>query len=74
MKLKNNYFQKLKTAKKINTRTHRTPQETFEFKLTKPKEIFSFKPSIIRGLDSKWMLGLTILKVYNSIFKITEKK
>ena len=35
-------------------------------------EFFSFIPSIILGVDFIWMIGSTILEVYNSIFNITE--
>ena len=52
--------------------THTKPQETLEFKLTKPREIFSFQPSINLGLDTYRMVGLTILEVYTSIFNIGE--
>ena len=43
-----------------------------EIKLTKSKQTFHFKPSINLGVDSNWMIGLTSLEVYNSIFNITE--
>ena len=42
--------------------THTKPQVTLEFKLTKPREIFSFKPSLI-GFESDWMIRLTSLEV-----------
>ena len=48
--------------------THRKPQETLEFKMNKPKETIHFnQPIHIKG---DWMLGLTDLEVYNSIFDI----
>ena len=43
--------------------THTKPQETLKFKLTKPRDIFAFKPSAYLGLDSKWMIGLGGLEV-----------
>ena len=52
--------------------THTKPQETKEFKLNQPRETFTFKPSFLLGLVSKWMIGLTGLELYNSIFIITE--
>ena len=64
---------KTETYETLFHQTHTKPQETLEIKLTKPRESFSFKPSIILGLASKWMIGLTILEVYNSFFKITEE-
>ena len=51
--------------------THTKPQETLEFKMTKPREIFHFKPPI--QIKGDWMIGLTDLEVYNSIFNITEE-
>ena len=39
--------------------------------MTKPKETFHFKPPI--QIKGDWMIGLTDLEVYNSIFDITEE-
>ena len=39
--------------------------------MTKSKETFHFKPPI--QVEGDWMLGLTDLEVYNSIFNITEE-
>ena len=51
--------------------THTKPQETLEFKMIKLRETFHFKlPIQIKG---DWMIGLTDLEVYNSIFNITEE-
>ena len=55
-------------CKRLIVRSHRKAEETLEFKLTKPKEPFSIKPSLNLGFDSKWMSGLTSLDVYISIF------
>ena len=46
-------------------------EETLEFKMTKPKETFHFKPPI--SIEGSWMTGLTDLEVYNSIFNITQE-
>ena len=51
-------------------RTHIKADETSEFKSNKPRETFSFKPP--KPIEGSWMLGLTSLEVYNSIFTITE--
>ena len=51
--------------------THRKPEETLEFKMTKSRETFHFNPPI--QVKEDWMLGLVDLEVYNSIFNITEK-
>ena len=53
--------------------THTKPEETFQFKLTKTRETFSFKPPSNLGLHSNWMIGLTSLEVYSFIFNITEE-
>ena len=45
--------------------THTKSQETLKFKLIQPRVTFSFKPSINLGLDTKWLIGLTILGVIN---------
>ena len=50
--------------------TYRKAEETLEFKMTKPKETLHFKPPI--SIGRSWMIGLTDLEVYNSIFNITE--
>ena len=60
-----------KNCEKLVEQTHRKPEETLEFKMTKPKEIFHFKPPIHTKGD--WMLGLIDLEVYNSIFNITKE-
>ena len=51
--------------------THTKPHGTLEFKMVKPRETFHFKPPI--QIKSDWMIGLTDLEVYNSIFNITEE-
>ena len=50
--------------------THRKAEETLEVKLTKPRKTFHFNPPIL--IEGSWMLGLTSLEVYNSIFNITQ--
>ena len=39
--------------------------------MTRPKETFHFKPPT--SLEGSWMIGLTDLEAYNSIFNITEE-
>ena len=53
--------------------TNRKPQETLEFKLSKPRVTSSLKPSFILGLDTKWTIGLSSLEVYFSLFNIKEE-
>ena len=61
-----------KSNQEIVENTHSKPQETPEFKMTKQKESFLFDgpPQLIE----KWMMGITSLEVYNTIYNITEKK
>ena len=47
------------------------PQETLEFKMTRQKESFSF--DIPLELPEKWMMGVTSLEAYNTVYNITEK-
>ena len=51
--------------------THSKLQETLEFKMTKQKESVSFDVSLL--LPEKWMMGVTSLEVYNTVYNITEK-
>ena len=61
-----------KSNQEIVENTHSKPQETLEFKMTKQKESFSFDVSLL--LPEKWMMGVTSLEVYNTVYNITEKK
>ena len=60
-----------KSNQEIVENTHSKPQETLEFKMTKQKESFSFDVPLI--LNEKWMMGVTSLEVYNTVYNITEK-
>ena len=60
-----------KNCETIIKQTHRKAEETLEFKMIKPREIFHFKPQI--EIQGDWMLGLVNLEDYNSIFNITEE-
>ena len=51
--------------------THRKPEETLKFSMIKPRETFDFNPPI--SIEGSWMIGLTDLELYNSIFNITEE-
>ena len=61
-----------KNCETLIEQTHTKPQETLEFKMIKPRKTFHFKPPI--QIKGDWMIGLTDLEVYNSIFNITEEK
>ena len=60
-----------KNCETLIEQTHRKAEETLEFKMIKPRETFHFEPPIQVKID--WMIGLTDLEVYNSIFNITEE-
>ena len=60
-----------KNCETLIKQTHRKAEETLEFKMIKPREIFHFKPPI--QIQGDWMIGILNLEVYNSIFNITEK-
>ena len=62
---------KTKNCEKFNEQIHRKAEETLEFKMIKPRETFHFNPPI--HIKGDWMLGLTDLEVYNSIFIITKE-
>ena len=58
-----------KSNQEIVENTHSKPQETLEFKMTKQKESFSFDVPLT--LNEKWMMGVTSLDVYNTVYNIT---
>ena len=55
----------------IDENTLSKPQETLEFKMNKQKESFSF--DIPLELPEQWMMGVTSLEVYNTVYNITER-
>ena len=71
MKQKIYYCPLLRNCETLIKQIHRKPEETLEFKRIKPRETFHFNPPI--HIKGDWMLGLTDLEVYNSIFKITKE-
>ena len=60
-----------KNCETLIDQSHTRSQETLEFKMVKSRETFHFKPPI--RIKGDWMIGLTNLEVYNSIFNITEE-
>ena len=60
-----------KNCETLIEQTHRKAEETLEFKMVKSRETFHFKPPI--QINGNWMIGLTDLEVYNSIFNITKQ-
>ena len=65
------YLSIAKICETLIHQTHTKLEETLKFKLIKPRETFHFNPPIL--IEGSWMIGLTILEVYNSIFIITEE-
>ena len=60
-----------KSNQEIVENTQSKPQETLKFKMNKQKESFSF--DIPLDLPEQWMMGVTSLEVYNTVYNITEK-
>ena len=60
-----------KNCQTLIEQTHRKPEETLEFKIFTSGKTFQFKPPI--QIKGDWMLGLTDLEVYNSIFNIIKE-
>ena len=60
-----------KNCEPLIEQTHRKPQETIEFKMIKPRETFHFNPPT--QFNGNWMIRLTDLQNYISIFNTTEK-
>ena len=60
-----------KNCETLIEQTHRKAEETLEFKMDKSRETFHFSQPI--QVQGNWMIGLTNLEVYNSIFNITEE-
>ena len=71
MKHKIYYFQLLKTVKHLVNKLIQNHKNYSNSNSFNQGNFFSFKPSIILGLDTKWMVGLTRLQVYDSIFNRT---
>ena len=61
----------VKKLNEIEQNTHTKPQETLEFKMTKPKQTFHFDKDLI--IPEKWLMGLVNLQVYNTVYNITER-
>ena len=60
-----------KLCETLIEQTNRNADETLDFELNKSRETFSFKPPF--QIERDWMLRLTSVDVYNSIFNITEE-
>ena len=53
--------------------TRTKPQETFEFKMNKQTQTFSFNPSINLVEEDKWLLAVSSFECTNSVFNITDE-
>ena len=62
---------KTKKCETLTEQNHTKPEEIIEFKLIKPRDTFSFKPLI--SIEGSWMIRLTSLEFYNSIFNIADQ-
>ena len=60
-----------KKCERLIQQANRKAEQTFEFKLTKSREIFHFNPPV--EVKEDWMIGIMKPEVYNSIFNITEE-
>ena len=61
----------LKSNLEIVENTHSKKQETLEFKMQNSQKDFQFDEPLI--LSGDWMMGVTNLEVYNTVYNITEK-
>ena len=59
-----------KNCETLIEQTHGKTEDTLESKMVRPRETFHFNPSI--SIEVFWMIGLTALEVYNSVFNTTE--
>ena len=65
---------KLSISKNCETlfeQTHTKREDTLQFKMIKPTETFHFRLPI--QIQGSWMIGLTSLEVYDSVFNIKER-
>ena len=60
-----------KNCEALCKQTHTKPEETLEFKLDNSRQTFHFNPAV--EVKEDWMVGLTDLEVYKSIFNTTEE-
>ena len=60
-----------KNSETFTEQTHRKAEETLEFKTIKTRETFHFHATF--SIEGSWMIGLTDLEVYNSIYNITKE-
>ena len=61
-----------KHADTLIEQTKTKPQETFEFKMKKQMQTFSFNPPINLVEEGKWLLAVSSFECANSVFKATD--
>ena len=66
-------FSRTKKRETLLKQTKTRNLETLKIELTEPRETLPINLPIIPGPDSNWMLGLSSLEVYNTIFNTTEE-
>ena len=64
----------LKHTGTLIQKTKTKSQETFEYKMIKQRQTFSFIPPKQLVEEDKWLLVVTSLEATNSVFKITDKQ
>ena len=52
--------------------THKTAQETLEFKISTPKRKFYFDQTL--SIPEKWMRGVPNSQVYHSVHNVTDRR
>ena len=60
-----------KNCETLIEQNHRKAEETLEFKMIQSKQTFHLMPPI--PIEGSWMIGLTDLEIYSSIFNKTEQ-
>ena len=53
--------------------TKTKPQETFEFRMNKQMQTFSFNPPINLSQEGKWLIGMSSFECTISVFNITKE-
>ena len=53
--------------------TRTKPQETLEFKMIKPMQMFSFNPPINLVEEGRWLMAVSLFDCTNSVYNITNE-
>ena len=60
-----------KNCETLFEQTYGKSEETLEFRITNRRQTFQLNPVV--EVEEDWMIGLTSLEVYNSIFNINTR-